>query len=145
MQRTAKIAVSVFIIAVLGLQAVATVGRLHRFRYWPFLSYPMYNRPHFQGEAVDRFTLVGILADGRERPITPGDLKLDFWRYLRGPVHAVQKDDARGLLAQLQPFEHWSGLRLSAVRLENRPAALENGRVVDRPVELKTIELRRGR
>lgn len=145
MERASKLAVSTVIVFLLGLQTAASFGGLHRYRYWPFLSYPMYNRPHFKDEAVARFSLVGILKDGTERPITPEDLQLDFWRYQRGPVRFAQRDEAHALLSQLQPFEHRARLRLAAVRLENHPITLENGKLTDLPVESKTIVLRVGR
>jgi len=142
MTRAWKFAINAVIISLLGLQALASFGGLHRFRYWPFLSYPMYNRPHFKGEPVARHSLIGILDDGREIPITPADLKLDFWRYLRGPVRAFEKNEPHSLLAQLQPFEHRKRITIVWVRLENHPVTLVDGRVTDLPVESKTMALR---
>jgi hypothetical protein len=142
MQGFARTAVSAVILLLIGVQIAASFGFLDRFRYWPFLSYPMYNHAHEKGDAVARLSLVGIDADGKEVPIRPEDLKLDFWRYLRGPVRAAQKNDARGLLSYLEHFEHRARTRFVSIRLENRPVALIDGKLTDLPVESSLIVVR---
>jgi hypothetical protein len=137
-----KIAVSLFILLLLGAQALFAFKPPHRYRYWPFLSYPMYNNAHQKDEPVSNFYLVGILKSGEEIPIGQDELKMEFWHYLRGPVRMAQRDDASGLLSTLQPFEHRARVELVAVRLENRPMRLENGKVVTLATVGKTIVLR---
>jgi hypothetical protein len=142
MQGLARTAVSAVILLLIGVQISASFGFLDRFRYWPFLSYPMYNNPHEKGDAVARLSLVGIDASGKETPIRPEDLKLNFWRYLRGPVRAAQKKEARALLTYLEHFEHRAGVRFVSIRLENRPVALIDGKLTDLPVEASLIPVR---
>jgi hypothetical protein len=137
-----KALLSAVIIGLIGVQTVASFGGLHRFRYWPFLSYPMYNQVHFRGEPLPRYSLVAIRDDGQETPVTAEDLRLDFWKYLRGPVRAAQHDDARTLLRQFQMYEHRAGCRVMAVRLVNHPVRLENGRLVALPEESQLIRVR---
>lgn len=133
---------SLFIFAVVATQAVASFGGLHPYRYWPFLSYPMYNHAHQAGEAVPEFSLVAIDGAGHEYPLKPEDLNLDFWRTLRGPVRAARKGDTRLVLGYLEPFEHRTGVRVMAVRLENHPTRLVNGRLESAPAETTLLVVR---
>lgn len=102
----------------------------------------MYNEAHAKDEPVSNFRLIGVLEGGAERPITEKDLKLDFWRYLRGPVRSAQRGNAHALLSYLQPYEHRARLTFVAVRLENRPVRLVNGHVTPAPTETATLILR---
>ena len=138
----AKLGLSVFVTGLLAFQLIASLGLTHRYRYWPFLSYPMYNNPHREGETVADYLLVGVHADGRETPITAKDLGYDFWRYLRGPVRAALRDEAHALLSYVQAYDQRTGGDLVAIRLENRPVMLVNGRVERAATTSKTIRLR---
>ena len=133
---------SIVILAVLALQTAASFGALHPFRYWPFLSYPMYNEAHRAEEAVPNFSLVAIDASGGEHSLSPRDLGLDFWRTLRGPVRAAQRGDAHALIAYLEPYEHRTRLRVSAIRLENHPVTLVHGRLASAPAESTLVVVR---
>lgn len=140
--RPARPLLSLFIAGVITTQFFASFGRLHPFRYWPFLSYPMYNQAHRAGEAVPAFSLVAVDDAGHDHSLTPQDLNLEFWRMLRGPVRAAQRGDVHALLRYLEPFEHRTHVRVTAVRLESHPMRLANGRLESMPAISTLIVVR---
>jgi hypothetical protein len=74
---------SAAIVGVLVPQAIASFG--HSDRYFPFLWYPMYAKPHFEGERIDvEHRIYAVMPDGQRKLIDAAlDLDIDFWRYER--------------------------------------------------------------
>jgi hypothetical protein len=78
--------VSVVILLVLGLQTIRAfelscvrqaLPFLPAFQLvcgaglYPFVSYPMYSRAHYEGETINKYVIVGEFADGSEVAILP--------------------------------------------------------------------------
>lgn len=125
----ARLLVSFLIALVLLVQTVAGFrivdgwSALHRL--WPFLHYPMYSRAYAESDAVERRVLVGVLADGTDRAIRPGDLGLlSFW-FLHGPVAAVQRGDITAVRHYIRRLEARTGQPLVAVRVEVHPLIVD--------------------
>ena len=121
-----RVAASVVIVGVLTLQVVVAnpFARLIRGRdgyLWPFLTYPMYDRPHYPGEAVHQYHLVGVLAGGRDVEIAPEDLNLNFWEFLWGPLKAMLHNETTAIrqYADFYQDKHWE--RLHGLRLTDEP------------------------
>lgn len=126
-ERTGRLAVSAVILAVLGFQAVATVGLtpgpIEKSPFlWPFLDYPMYTQPHYEGDAVPRYSVIGVTDDGREVEITPESLGTDFWIYRNAFLFSFKYRSKRHELESgVQLFERRHGVSLLEVKLDNWP------------------------
>jgi len=132
---------SLLILTCLVLQTLAAF-RLMSHRMWPFLAYPMYDKPHFKDEPMARHVIVAIFADGREEDITPESLGLNLFQYMWGPVDAIHFDDRATLRKHLAMYMQKTGKTPSALRLENRALRLgEAGVEEQHPEPLKTIPL----
>ena len=136
--------VSALLLGVLALQAAASFGRLHPTRYWPFLSYPMYNTAHHAGDTIPDYRLVAVFSDGREAPILEEDLHLDFWQFRSGPVEAALQGRRGDLQRDLAGWERARGGRVAAIRVENHPVILRENGVAPGPVEATTVDVSTG-
>jgi hypothetical protein len=77
-----RVLLSTFIVGVLGAQLVAAFG--HTNNYFPFMWYPMYAPPHFEGERITvHHSIYAVQANGTRHHIRPEHLGLEFWRYER--------------------------------------------------------------
>lgn len=121
---------STVIVAVLVLQAVAsirlTVGPLERSPYlWPFIDYPMYSQPRYEGDELPRHRVFGITEAGERIRITPEALDTDYWIFRDAFVfpflHTPLRDD---LAPGVELFESRRGVRLIEVQLEDHPLVL---------------------
>lgn len=123
-----RVAVSAFVVSVIGLQAMAGARIRGPLKpdpdRWPFLSYPMYRGAHFPGEAIPRHLVFGILEDSSEVQITPEALGTNFWIWQRRLVQALDPVDSNDLRAMATLYESRSGGSLSGFRLENHPLVL---------------------
>ena len=125
---------SLFIASGLILQALASFAFLDK-RYWPFIRYPMYCKPHYAGEGVAHFALVGRTSDAREIELSAAALGLGFWHYMKGPVAAAETRGAEGLAPYLEDYAGRTGIHFDAVRIVNRPVALGPRGLERRPEE----------
>lgn len=122
--------VSLVVVVVLGTQAVAalglTPGPVEKSPFlWPFLDYPMYSTAHYEGEGIPRYRVVGTTADGREMEIDRETLGTDFWIFRNAFLFSFRYPGMRDELPPgVELFETRHGVRLIAVRLENRPLVL---------------------
>lgn len=137
----ARLAVSTVIVVVLAFQGIAalglTPGPVEESPFlWPFLDYPMYTQPYYEGEAIPRYRVVGVTAGGREVEITRESLETDFWIYrnvfLLPLLYRPQRDE---LEAGVQLYERRHGVSLVEVRLENRPLVLTREGTEDGEIE----------
>lgn len=122
-----RAAVSIVVVAVLALQAAASFALLAPLAgrgpnwLWPFLDYPMYARAHREGAVVDRPVVIGTLPDGREVPVRPEDLGLNFWRFHYGVVEGLERGNIDGLAVHADLYRARHGTPLARLRLESRP------------------------
>lgn len=122
-----RLFVSVVIVAVLVFQAVAsirlTVGPLERSPYlWPFIDYPMYSQPRYEGDELPRHRVFGVIEGGERIRITPEILDADYWIYRDAFVFPFLHTPLRADLAPgVELFESRRGVRLIEVQLEDHP------------------------
>ena len=85
------------IVAILGTQLV--VGFTYRGkRTWPFVAYPMYRTPHYEGERLDHdWRTFVVFEDGRRSELDRAELGIDFWLYYKNIVNAVARGDGAAL------------------------------------------------
>lgn len=140
MNERARPLISLFILIILALQAVAgfrvfcppkSFRNLSSLRIlcppllWPFLDYPMYSSPHYAGDTISQPLVFGILEDSSEVPILPEDLGLDYWQFMRGLVEDGLLRDRRErikIYAELYRSRH--NKKLTGLRLKNHPFVL---------------------
>jgi hypothetical protein len=150
---------SLVIVTFLVLQTVAGFGGLilgspppssymyllHSPWSWPFLDYPMYAPPRYEGESIDQYFVFGTLEDSSEVPIRPDDLGLDFWLFSGitqgiGVVPALLRHDTKRIQDYIDLYRSRHNKRLVALRLENHPLILLRGGVKPgTPQVLKTF------
>jgi hypothetical protein len=127
-----KIALSLILVGLLSAQILASFGFIHE-RYWPFVNYPMYMKPHYPGEVISRMRLVGITTEGREVPMTVENFRYNFFQFLYGPLRAIQRQDRIALDRHVRWYEKRNGVTLAALRLENHPVGRVEGKVAELP------------
>ena len=133
---------SLVILIFLGLQTIALLG-LYRGRLWPFVDYPMYRHPHYEGDSIDRYFLFGISEDNTEMPISAEDLGLNFWKFLWGFVPAVVEDRREQIEVYIDFYRTRHNKVLLGLRLENHPLVLSRNGLSPAPVQVvKTIRLK---
>ena len=91
---------------------------------WPFLSYAMYSDVYFEGDSVDEYVTVAVLADGTRDDIGTEDLDVDFWG-LEALANALLDDNADAVRDYVAAYEERSGARVTALRLESRPILMK--------------------
>lgn len=138
---TYQIFISVFLLALFGFQALASLRRIHPHRYWPFLYYPMYSRAHYFGDTVPNYRFVGISPAGQEIPISLRDLALTRYQFRYGVARNIRRGDQERLLPYLSAWEKRFGVNLAAVKLVNEPVGLGEKGTFRAPPETKFLPL----
>lgn len=75
---------SLITLLIVGVLVVQTISGFRRtYKWWPFLSYPMYADAHFEGERIEvSHRIYAVTPDGVRHYLDPDtDLKIGFWRY----------------------------------------------------------------
>ena len=85
--RSRTTVISLAAAGVLIAQAVVVLLPLSGIRthtwYWPFIDYPMYAKPHYEGDRVKvSDPLVVRFADGSESEVDAASLGLNFWHLM---------------------------------------------------------------
>jgi len=137
---------SLVILTVLLLQGVAVCGSVSSL-LWPFTDYPMYRAAHHEGETMHEYTVIGVLDDGREVPITRGALGFKVWQFDKHLVEPLRRreldaDDRGRLSLAVGHYQRISKHRLAALRLESQPYVLTKVGLRAAPAQvMKEIEL----
>lgn len=121
-----QIAISSLVVVFLGLQAFVVLGpdQSHDGGYfWPFVSYPMYNAAHFEGESINQYRLIGISGQD-EIEIGPYDLGMNYFTFRRGAIRAMLDGNEAAMRQYASLYESRCGKTLKSFRLENRPLIL---------------------
>lgn len=88
---------SLVIVTILGVQFVGGFG-FRRAEFWPFLTYPMYASPRYDGDRFDEYQLFAETEDGERIALNAREFGYSYWLFrenahaevLRGRVpHAV--------------------------------------------------------
>lgn len=131
--------ISLFIVGLLGLQAMVgfglNPGPVQPPPYlWPILNYPMYAGSALEGDRVSQYTVLGVRADGSRVRIAPADFGLGtltedyrtpFWLYREGPVAALRENDRERARFYRGVYERRTGSRLVELVLVDEPAVIE--------------------
>lgn len=108
---------------------------------WPFLSYAMYSDAYFEGDSIDEYVTVAVLADGTRDDIGTEDLDVDFWG-LDALANALLDDNADAVRDYVAAYEERSGARVTALRLESRPILMErSGPSIQPRTLVKLVEI----
>lgn len=114
--------VSVVILAFLFLQTIATSAILCPFKcdpsFWPFMTYPMYERAHYEGDRWHQPHLFGILEDYSEVEIQAEEMGAQYVVYAHF-LYALQTDDQARLEKYVQVYQDRSNQKLIGLRLEH--------------------------
>jgi hypothetical protein len=103
---------------------------------WPFVDYPMYSRPHYEGEPIPQVRIVGTLDDGTEVWIRPGDVGLDSWHFKIHLVRGLDTNNAARVRELVHLYEARHNGRLIGLRLENHPLILSRDGIRPGPPEV---------
>ena len=137
---------SLVVVAVLTLQAAAVFGAISSL-LWPFTDYPMYREAHYDGERLNRYTVVGILGEATEVTLLPEDLGFNLWQFEKHLVRPLsrqhmEREDEKRLAIALQIYQAKHRRTLTALRLENHPFVLSKSGMREAPTEVvKTVNL----
>jgi len=143
--RAARWLVTGVVLAVLAVQGIAafglTPGPVEKAPFlWPFLDYPMYSTPHYEGDGIPRYEVSAVTADGREMEITPETLGSDFWIFRNAFLFSFFYP---GMRDELEPgvelLEQQHDVTILEVRLENRPLLLTREGASEGPLALEGV------
>lgn len=102
----------------------------------------MYKTPHYKGETVDEYLVVGILENSEEVPIRPEEMGLHFWLYRDGFVPALWRGDRARIKEYVRLYESRQHKKLIGLRLEVHPMMLSAEGVRPAPPQvMKKLEL----
>jgi hypothetical protein len=140
-ERLAALLTSVVILTCLVLQSVATFRifcppinlfpSLSSFRIfcapalYPFLDYPLYAPPHYEGESIGQPLVFGWSEEMTEWPVVPLDLGVSSYKLERAFLSALKGDHA-GVHKYLDLYQQRYGKKLVGFRLESQSLVLSN-------------------
>jgi len=116
--------VSIVIAVVLLLQLVATFDMYPRLvsrqshLFWPFMDYPMYRYPRYEGTVIERYRVLGRATDGSQVDVTPEDLGLNDRRFRDVLIAAVRQRDMSRAAAFAELYKVRTGIQLVGMRVE---------------------------
>lgn len=109
---------------------------------WPFIDYPMYNYPKYEGDKLNQYFIFGILEDSTEVLIRPEDLGLNYWIFMYGFKESLRKGNDKDIKNFAKLYESRHNKKLLGLRFEDRPLVLSKERVVPgSPEVVKNIKL----
>ena len=159
LKKLAPALISLIVVTILGLQAcVSFLPWRHSlfpstFRrilspptLWPFIDYPMYAAPHYQGDAIARVFLFGVLEDSTVVRIIAEDLGLGYWHFRKHFINGLIRDDYNGVKMFVNLYQNMTNRRLVSLRLEDHPLILAgDGLRSAQPQILKHLHLESAR
>jgi hypothetical protein len=143
-----QIAVSFIILFYLVLQFLTGFSILPNSEryYWPFLYYPMYGKPHFEGDTMDQYTVYGLLEKGDAVPIKFHDLGFPWRQFFDKSVDKILKNDTAEIEKVRQLYEKNQGVPLKGISIKVKKWKLKkNGIDVSELTTLKEIWFNTGK
>ena len=132
--KRSKFLISIVILSFMSLQAVAASAKLCPINLlsqesetfcdpnlYPFLHYPMYSKPIYEGYKVEQYRLFGILTDSTEIAINPEDLNLNFWLFREQVIYPILKNEQHKIQLAIKRYKAENKVNLVSLRLENHP------------------------
>jgi hypothetical protein len=119
-------AASVVIVVTLTFQGLAsftlTPGPIEDPPFmWPFLDYPMYSAPWYEGDAIPQRVMVGVRADSSRVVIEPEDLDVTFWQFETVLFRAILRGDQARAAAYRAIYHDRYDERLLGFEVEQHP------------------------
>jgi hypothetical protein len=96
----------------------------------------MYSAPHYAGDAIDQFRVVGRLEDSSEVVIRPEDLHLGPFEFLYALVWRLREGTSETARQYADAYQRTRGRRLVEIRLESHPLVLARDGVRPGPVRI---------
>jgi hypothetical protein len=101
----------------------------------------MYSAPHFEGDKIARMAVVGIHDNAEEIDIGAEDIGAGYWHFQIFAT-AVMRADEDVIRNMVRMYETRHDVRLTALRVENRPLLWKSAQVEAAPIEvLRTYPL----
>ena len=91
---------------------------------WPFMSYPMYSYPKYEGGSIKQYSIVGTLSNGQEVKITPENLGINYWIFMYGLKESLRKNKVEDVKDFARLYEEKNKGKLSSIRLISNPLIL---------------------
>lgn len=139
-----RLLISVLVSGLLLLQAYAVAFQI-KWRSWPFIDYPMYQFPRYEGERLMiEWPLYAEFTDGSEMRVKHEEMGIaNYWKYFHGVVSVLRQDaidenEKRQRLSYIpRKLEAMTGKQVAELRLEADPWMLTR----DGPVEASRGEV----
>jgi hypothetical protein len=119
-----------FVVSILGFPI-----RQGLHKSWPFIDYPMYSHPHYEGEKISRPVVIAVREDMKEMEIGPDDLGIQYWFFVRF-VLALQRNNDTVIREYARVYEEKQGTKLAGFRVEDRGLLLSRDDVEPAPMEI---------
>ena len=101
----------------------------------------MYSGPHFEGDKITRIAVVGIRDNAEEIDIAAEDIGGGYW-HLQIFARAVMRAEEDVIRDMVRIYETRHNVRLTALRVVNRPLLWKSAQVEAAPIEvLRTYPL----
>lgn len=121
-------AISCVIIGIVGLQAFASFINPGRWG-WPFIAYPMYKTPHFDGERVlYDFEVYAVHDDGSESLISLADVP--YWIFKHKVVDGLIRRDRESVQPLIAAYCERTRKEVVEVRLQDMGVGLSRDGLV---------------
>lgn len=139
MRGLAIFVLSSIIAGTLALQGIAsfalTPGPIEEPPFmWPFLDYPMYSAPWYEGDPIPQRVMVGVLEDSSRVVIEPEDLDVTFWQFETVLFRAILREDRARAAAYAEIYHERYGGRLIGFQVENHPWLITDDGLKEGPI-----------
>jgi hypothetical protein len=143
-------AVSIVIALVLMLQILATFDLFPRlvsrpsYLFWPFLDYPMYRSPRYEGSVIEHYRVLATTTDGGEVEVVPADVALSFRKFRDTLITGIRTGDTSRVAAFAELYRSRTGRQLVSVRVQRDGQVLtRHGLERAAPVNVATMSFPR--
>lgn len=92
--------------------------------FWPFITYPMFNRAHFEGDIIKRYFVVGTLEDSTEVYLLPEAPCLSDILWRKSLLVPMFYDNKKRIGNFIKTYQKTQKKKLIKLRLENRPLSI---------------------
>lgn len=103
---------------------------------YPFLDYPLYAPPHYEGDTIDQRLVFGVSEDLTEAPILPEELGLSFFEFEKEFLLALRDGKGDEVNKYVELYQRKHNKKLIGLRLENHPLVLSREGVKPGPKQI---------
>ena len=128
---------SLVIVAILGVQFVGGFG-FRRAEFWPFLTYPMYAGPRYDGDRFNEYQLFAETEGGERIALEAEDFGYSYWLFRENAQQEVRRGRVPQALVAQVCARHGDGIR--ELVLEDVGYSISrDGPVAGAPEELRRL------